>query len=159
SIAKSLSASYTSPVIETDYLVLGSGLAGLSFALHAAEHGRVIVCTKRSAEESNTRYAQGGIAAVLDPEDSFAAHVADTLAVGEGLCHRDVVELTVREGPATVRELADRFGARFDREGEGLALGREAAHSARRVVHAKDTTGREIERALLEAVANSPRIT
>src|SRR5258708_25489628 len=121
-------------MIETDYLVIGSGIAGLSFALHAAEHGRVIVVTKRSVEESNTNYAQGGIAAVLDPTDSFEAHIADTLTVGEGLCHREIVELTVREGPAAVRELVDRFGARFDRaDGDALDLAREGGHSARRV--------------------------
>ena len=90
-------------MIETDYLVIGSGIAGLSFALHAAEHGRVIVVTKRTVEESNTNYAQGGIAAVLDPADSFAAHVADTLTVGEGLCHKDIVEMTVQNGPHAVR--------------------------------------------------------
>src|SRR5258706_11777705 len=101
-------------MIETDYLVLGSGIAGLSFALRAAAHGRVLIVTKRAPEESNTNYAQGGIAAVLDAADSFAAHIADTLTVGEGLCHRDVVELTVHEGPAAVRELVDRYGVHFD---------------------------------------------
>src|SRR6478609_9044256 len=95
-------------VIETDYLVLGSGIAGLSFALEAAEHGRVVVVTKRAPGESNTNYAQGGIAAVLDPTDTFDAHVADTLTVGEGLCHPDIVELTVKEGPAAVRQLVSR---------------------------------------------------
>src|SRR5215470_7965136 len=98
-------------MIETDYLVIGSGIAGLTFALHAAEHGRVLVVTKRAPDEANTNYAQGGIAAVLDPTDSFDAHVKDTLTVGEGLCHADIVELCVKEGPQSVRELVDRFGA------------------------------------------------
>src|SRR5258706_14763733 len=153
-------------MIETDYLVLGSGIAGLSFALRAATHGRVLIVTKRAPEESNTNYAQGGIAAVLDATDSFEAHIADTLTVGEGLCHREIVELAVREGPDAVRELTDRWGARFDRvpasEGDGgsgagaLDLAREGGHSARRVAHAKDTTGREIERALLAAAGAEP---
>jgi L-aspartate oxidase len=148
-------------MIETDYLVLGSGIAGLSFALRAAAHGRVLVVTKRAPEESNTHYAQGGIAAVLDAADSFESHIADTLTVGEGLCHRDIVELTVREGPEAVRELVDRYGTRFDHvEGsDALDLAREGGHSARRVAHTKDTTGHEIERALLAAAAATPNIT
>ncbi len=147
-------------MIETDYLVLGSGIAGLEFALRAASHGKVLVATKRAADESNTNYAQGGIAAVLDPTDSFDAHVKDTLTVGEGLCHRDIVELCVREGPAAVRELVERFGARFDAKTDGaLDLAREGGHSARRVAHAKDTTGREIQRALLEAARAHSNIT
>jgi L-aspartate oxidase len=147
-------------MIETDYLVLGSGIAGLSFALHAAEHGKVVIATKRSAEESNTNYAQGGIAAVLDPTDTFDAHIKDTLTVGEGICHRDVVELCVKEGPQAVSELVDLYGARFDRAPDGrIDLAREGGHSARRVAHAKDTTGREIERALLEAAGRHANIT
>src|SRR4051812_36688190 len=147
-------------MVETDYLVIGSGIAGLSFALHAAEHGRVLIVTKRAVEESNTNYAQGGIAAVLDPADSFEAHVQDTLTVGEGLCHKDIVELCVQGGPQAVRELVDRFGARFDAgAGGGLDLAREGGHSARRVAHAKDTTGHEIERALVAAARATPNIT
>jgi L-aspartate oxidase len=147
-------------MIETDYLVLGSGIAGLSFALEAAAHGRVIVATKRAPEESNTNYAQGGIAAVLDPADSIDAHVRDTLTVGEGLCHRDIVELCVREGPEAVRWLISRAGVEFDRNGAGeLELAREGGHSARRVAHHKDTSGREIERGLLAAARAHERIT
>jgi L-aspartate oxidase len=147
-------------LLKTDYLVLGSGIAGLSFALEAAEHGRVLVATKRAADESNTNWAQGGIAAVLDPTDSFEAHVGDTLTVGEGLCHEDVVRLCVSEGPAAVRELVNKFGARFDHDGRGeLDLAREGGHSARRVAHAKDTTGREIQRALLQSAEQHPNIT
>src|SRR5262249_28737228 len=97
-----------------DYLVLGSGVAGLSFALEAAAHGDVIVVTKRSSDESNTKYAQGGIAAVLDRADSFAEHIQDTLVAGAGLCHERVVEICVKEGPARIRMLQD-LGARFDR--------------------------------------------
>ena len=147
-----------SGVIETDFLVLGSGVAGLSFALKAAEHGRVLIATKRAPEEGNTRYAQGGVAAVLDPTDSVEAHVKDTLTVGEGLCHREIVELTVREGPEAVRELIDRYGAHFDERGGALDLAREGGHSTRRVAHAKDMTGLEIERALLAAAKAHPNI-
>ena len=150
---------YTVVVIETDYLVLGSGIAGLSFALHAAEHGRVVIATKRATHESNTHYAQGGIAAVLDPEDSFESHIADTLTVGEGLCHPDIVALCVREGPAVVRELADKFGVNFDRDGTLFALAREGGHSARRVAHTKDSTGRAIEQALVSAARQHAKIT
>ncbi len=149
--------------VTTDYLVIGSGVAGLSFALEAAAHGDVLVVTKRSADESNTKYAQGGIAAVLSTEDSFEAHIADTLAAGAGLCHDVVVKLCVEEAPARVKVLRD-IGAKFDRadgvtDGDtDLDLHLEGGHSARRVAHAADMTGREVERALLEAVASSPRI-
>src|SRR5215472_522132 len=149
-------------MIETDYLVVGSGIAGLSFALQVSDHGgRVAIVTKRAPEESNTNYAQGGIASVLDPQDSFDAHIADTLRVGDGLCHRDIVEIAVHEGPARIRELIDRFGVEFDRDERGrLDLGREGGHSARRVAHAKDLTGRALERALLAAAAErADRIT
>jgi L-aspartate oxidase len=147
----------------TDYLVIGSGVAGLSFALEAAAQGDVLVITKRSADESNTKYAQGGIAAVLGEGDSFESHIVDTIRAGAGLCHERTVEVCVKEGPARVRALRD-LGAQFDTvdggspDGDGLDLHLEGGHSARRVAHAADTTGREIERALLEAVARSPRI-
>lgn len=145
--------------IQTDFLVIGSGIAGLSFALRAADAGQVLIVTKRRPEEGSTAWAQGGIAAVLDPADRFEDHIADTLAVGDGLSHPDVVELCVREGPAAVRELCDRYGARFDRTDSGeLSLTREGGHSARRIAHAKDTTGHEIERALLEAARAHPGI-
>jgi L-aspartate oxidase len=148
-----------SQTLQTDFLVIGSGIAGLSFALRAADAGQVLIVTKRQPEEGSTAWAQGGIAAVLDPADRFEDHIADTLAVGDGLCHPDVVELCVREGPAAVRALCDRYGARFDRTDSGeLALTREGGHSARRIAHAKDTTGREIERALLEAARAHPSI-
>ncbi len=149
--------------LTTDYLVIGSGVAGLTFALEAAVHGDVVLITKRSADESNTKYAQGGIAAVLSSADSFAAHIADTLTAGAGLCHERTVEIAVREGPARVRALQD-IGARFDlaegatRGDTDLDLHLEGGHSARRVAHAADMTGREVERALLEAVKASPRV-
>jgi L-aspartate oxidase len=143
--------------LTTDYLVIGSGVAGLSFALEAAAHGDVTVVTKRSADESNTKYAQGGIAAVLSTADTFEAHIADTLQAGAGLCHERVVELCVRDAPARVQMLRD-IGARFDKsdgkDGHAdLDLHLEGGHSARRVAHAADMTGREVERALLDAVA------
>jgi L-aspartate oxidase len=145
-----------------DYLVLGSGIAGLSFALEAAEHGDVVIVTKRGRDESNTKYAQGGIASVLAQGDTFAAHIADTMAAGAGLCHDVVVDLCVREGPgriAMLREIGVQFtSARSPETDADLDLAREGGHSARRVAHAADMTGREVERALLDAIANSPRI-
>ena len=146
-------------MIETDYLVVGSGIAGLTFDLHASDHGHLTIVTKRAPDDANTNYAQGGIAAVLDPEDTIEAHVRDTLTVGEGLCHKDIVELCVHEGPHAVRELIDRWGAHFDMHEGQLDLAREGGHSARRVAHAKDTTGREIERALLESARANRNIT
>jgi L-aspartate oxidase len=144
-----------------DFLVLGSGIAGLSFALKAALLGRVAIVTKKSRAESNTNYAQGGIAAVTSREDSFARHVQDTLEAGAGLCHEEVVRTIVEEGPARIAELIE-LGMKFsEREVNGareLDLGREGGHSKRRILHAKDVTGREIERALLAAVAAQPNI-
>jgi L-aspartate oxidase len=146
-----------------DYLVIGSGVAGLSFALEAASHGDVLLVTKRSADESNTKYAQGGIAAVLSTDDSFESHIADTLRAGAGLCHQLAVEVCVREGPGRIKALRD-IGTRFDlaegaaNEDADLDLHLEGGHSARRLAHAADMTGREVERALLEAVARSPRV-
>ncbi len=148
--------------ITTDYLVIGSGVAGLSFALEAAASGDVLIVTKRSADESNTKYAQGGIAAVLGAADSFDAHVEDTLRAGAGLCHERAVEVAVTEGPSRIKMLRD-VGARFDKadgatDDADLDLHLEGGHSARRVAHSADMTGREVERALLEAVARSPRV-
>lgn len=133
-----------------DFLVLGGGIAGLSFALEAAGHGSVLVLTKRQRSEGSTQYAQGGIASVLGPDDDFEHHIEDTLVAGAGLCHRDAVEVTVREGPDRIRWLQS-VGVELDREGDRLHLTREGGHSRRRVAHAKDTTGREVERALLAA--------
>ncbi len=144
--------------IHTDLLVVGSGIAGLTFSLKASRYADVVVVTKKQRLESNTNYAQGGVAAVFDPHDSHELHVADTLVAGAGLCHRRSVEELVREGPERVRELMD-WGVRFSREGGRVSLGREAGHSERRILHAADLTGQEIERALLAAVAAEPRIT
>ncbi len=140
-----------------DYLVLGSGAAGLTYALRVADTGTVAIVTKKESVESNTNYAQGGVAAVMDTADSFASHVADTLDAGAGLCDERVVRMVVEEGPARVRELIA-LGAQFSSEGGDLHLGREGGHSANRIVHATDATGREIERALLSAVQSHPNI-
>ncbi len=141
-----------------DFLVIGSGIAGLSYALKAAAHGSVAIITKKEKAESNTNYAQGGVAAVMSAVDSFDLHVQDTLATGMGLSHRDAVEVMVREGPLRLRELVE-FGVRFTRKDGTLDLGREGGHSTSRIVHAEDLTGREIERALLQAIAENPAIT
>ena len=145
--------------LETDYLVVGSGIAGLNFALLAAEHGRVVVVTKKRPSDTNTNWAQGGVAAVLASDDSFERHVEDTLVAGDGLCDRAVVELCVNDGPAQVRRLLE-LGVRLDRNKDGeLDLGREGAHTRHRVVHWEDVTGREIQRALIEAVNRHSNIT
>ena len=138
------------PREHVDFLVLGGGIAGLSFALEAAQHGSVAVLCKRQRSEGSTQYAQGGIASVLGPDDDFDRHIEDTLVAGAGLCHRDAVEVTVREGPERIAWLRS-LGVEFDREGDHLHLTREGGHSRRRVAHAKDATGREVERALLAA--------
>lgn len=147
-------------MVQSDYLVIGSGIAGLSFALKAAETGSVTLITKKEFQESNTNYAQGGIASVLDPDDSFDSHVQDTLNAGAGLCRKEVVELVVAAGPSMVQALMA-WGAEFTREKnkESLALGREGGHSKNRIVHAADLTGREIERALTETASAHPNIT
>jgi len=140
-----------------DVLVIGSGIAGLTFALKLADHATVTVVTKKRRADSNTNYAQGGIAAVMSPADSFELHIEDTLRAGAGLCHEDAVNELVREGPDRVRELMA-WGADFTVAGGSLSLGREGGHSRRRIVHTQDLTGREIERALLQAVADHPNI-
>ncbi len=150
-------------LIRCDYLVIGSGVAGLTFALEAAREADVLVVTKRDLAESATAHAQGGIAAVLDPADSFDQHSRDTLEAGRGLSHPDVVEMVVRDGPGRVRALIG-LGADFTRVGGShdagaeLDLTREGGHSARRVVHAGDVTGREVQRAMNAAVLAHPRI-
>src|SRR5208283_3768607 len=147
-----------------DYLVLGSGIAGLSFALKVATRGRVAIVTKKNRAESSTNYAQGGIASVTSKEDSFELHIRDTLEAGAGLCKENVVRTIVEEGPARIAELIE-LGMKFSERdapsedgGKELDLGREGGHSKRRILHAKDVTGREIERALLAAVAAQPNI-
>ncbi|MBI4633775.1 MAG: L-aspartate oxidase [Deltaproteobacteria bacterium] len=137
--------------IQTDFLILGSGVAGLSLAIKAAELGTVAVVTKKERFESNTNYAQGGIAAVQDVKDNYEFHIKDTLACGAGLSHPDVVRFVVEEGPDRVIELVN-WGVEFTRAASGNTydLGWEGGHSMRRVLHAKDLTGKEVERALLE---------
>jgi L-aspartate oxidase len=142
-----------------DYLVLGSGIAGLSFALRAASHGQVMLVTKRTGHDAATGWAQGGVAAVLSEGDSFEQHATDTHDAGAGLCHERVVDLCVRSAPAAI-EWLNEIGAKFSRTPAGsLDLGREGGHSARRVVHAGDLTGQEIQRALLQAVREHPNIS
>ena len=145
---------------KTDFLVIGSGIAGLSFALKAAQKGHVLVLTKVDADETNTKYAQGGVAAVFDPEtDSFDKHIQDTLTAGDGLCDRSIVEIVVKEGPDRIKELIE-YGTQFDKQEDGeYNLVREGGHSENRILHYKDITGKEIERALLEQVQNNPNIT
>jgi L-aspartate oxidase len=142
---------------ECDALVIGSGIAGLSFALRAAEQIRVAIVTKKERAASNTNYAQGGIAAVMGKDDQPELHIRDTILSGAGLCRPEAVHRLVREGPARVRELTE-WGARFTTQPDGYALGIEGGHSRRRIVHAADLTGREIERALLQAAGEHPRI-
>ena len=142
----------------SDILVLGSGLAGLSYALKVADFATVNLVTKREITETSTRLAQGGIAAVLGPEDRFEYHIQDTLTVGEGLCHPEVVELVVRQGPERIRELVA-LGAHFDPgQDNGFDLAREGGHSHRRIIHAHDMTGAEVERILVEKVLAHPNI-
>jgi len=145
----------------TPYLVVGSGVAGMSFALRAAEHAQVVIMTKDEPRESNSRYAQGGIAAVWDDKDSYENHVRDTMIAGAGLCRRDAVEVTVREGPERVRELIE-LGAQFTRRehrADEYDLHREGGHSHRRILHADDITGAEVVRALHEKCMAHPNIT
>lgn len=136
-----------------DYVVVGSGLAGLSFALHAAEHGSVCVLTKAAITESNTNYAQGGIAAAVGESDGWELHEADTLKAGAGLCDPEAVRFLVQRAPAAIEWLRQ-HGARFDPE-----LGREGGHSRRRIVHHRDRTGWEVERAVSSSVRAHPGIT
>ena len=136
--------------VENDFLVIGSGIAGLSFALQAADHGKVALITKREISESATNYAQGGIATVSSKEDTFDAHVEDTLVAGAGICHEDVVRMVVEEGPRVIQSLIA-WGVKFTTSGDAYDLTREGGHSQRRILHAEDITGREIERALVAA--------
>ena len=144
---------------EVDFLVIGSGIAGLSFALKVAPYGKVCILSKGEAAEGSTRYAQGGIAAVMYDSDSFDKHIHDTLVAGDGICDREVVEMTIREAPDRIRELVQ-YGVNFDksRGSDRFDLHREGGHSEFRILHHKDNTGAEIERGLLEAVRSHPNI-
>jgi L-aspartate oxidase len=147
------------PSLQTDVLVIGSGIAGLFYTLKVADSRRVALVTKKETVESNTNYAQGGIASVFADDDSMQLHMQDTLQAGKDLCHPDVVELVVREGPALVRKLLD-LGVGFTTgRTDSFHLGREGGHSRNRIVHARDYTGREVERVLVETVRNHPNVT
>ncbi|MCO5594785.1 hypothetical protein L7F22_048818 [Adiantum nelumboides] len=141
-----------------DFVVIGSGIAGLRYALDVAKRGTVAIITKAEPDETNTSYAQGGVSAVLDPLDSVENHIRDTIVAGAYLCDEEAVEVVCREGPERVKELIA-MGASFDQGEDGrLHLAREGGHSHHRIVHAADMTGREIERALLTSARNSPNI-
>jgi L-aspartate oxidase len=146
--------------IVSDFLVIGSGIAGLSFALQAARSGSVAIVTKKEKMEGSTNYAQGGIASVFDPNDRFELHIRDTLESGSGLCKEDIVRMVVRDGPERVQELID-LGVHFSHHAEdnkSLDLGQEGGHSRRRIVHTKDLTGREVERVLLQRAEENGNI-
>lgn len=156
-------ASVTDISMETDFLVIGSGIAGITFALKVAKQfpeKKVLMITKAQADETNTKYAQGGIAGVMDSEkDSFDKHIEDTLIAGDGLCNEKVVEIVVKEGVDRIREIIG-WGANFDKETDGdFKLGKEGGHSEFRILHHKDVTGREMERALLAQLEAHPNIS
>lgn len=143
---------------EVDFLIVGSGIAGLSFALKVAPYGKVCILSKSDASEGSTKYAQGGIAAVMYQSDSFEKHIADTLVAGDGICDREVVEMTIREAPERIEELVQ-YGVNFDHAKNGqFDLHREGGHSEFRILHHKDNTGAEIERGLLQAIHDHPNI-
>lgn len=155
--------------IEADFFIIGSGIAGLSFALKVADFGTVVLATKKEAVESNTNQAQGGIASVFSRLDSFDLHIQDTLAAGDGICHSNVVEMVVKDGPERIRELMAlgvQFNLKKKKDASGTSptadtdfdLGREGGHSQNRIVHAHDMTGREVERALLDRIKNHKNI-
>lgn len=143
---------------KVDFLVIGSGIAGLSFALKAAQHGKVLIVTKSNEDESNTKYAQGGVAVVVDKSDSFEKHIEDTLIAGDGLCDEKIVEIVVKEGPERIQEIID-YGINFDKNKAGVFdLAKEGGHSEHRVLHYKDITGYEIEKVLLEQIHKNDNI-
>ena len=145
--------------MKTDFLVIGSGAAGLSFALKAAEHGHVTIVTKGEMVESNTNYAQGGICSVTYEPDTFEKHIHDTMVCGAGICDPEAVDLVVRRAPELIADLIA-WGTRFDKTPDGrFELNREGGHSEHRILHHKDLTGAEIERALIQSVKNHPNIT
>jgi L-aspartate oxidase len=148
--------------MQTDFLVIGSGIAGLTYALKVAQDcpdKKVMVLTKTQSDETNTKYAQGGIAGVIDfDKDSFAKHIEDTMIAGDGLCNRETVEIVVKEGVERIKEIID-WGAQFDKEPDGdFKLGKEGGHSEFRILHHKDVTGKEMERALLAAIEKQQNI-
>lgn len=146
---------------KTDFLVIGSGIAGLSYALKASKLGKVTIITKKQIQKTNTALAQGGVAAVFSELDSFDLHIKDTCEAGDGLCNKDVVQMVVENGPDRIKELVHQ-GASFNKEGKGtydFSLGQEGGHSAKRIIYAHDLTGKEIEDTLVENVENNDNIT
>ena len=145
--------------MKVDFLVIGSGIAGLSYAIKVADHGKVIVIAKDKAEETATRYAQGGIAAVMYTPDTYEKHIKDTMVAGDELSNPEIVRITITESTDRVKELI-KWGTHFDKEENGkYDLAKEGGHSEYRVLHHKDNTGNEIQRALLEKVRNHPNIS
>ena len=143
---------------KVDFLIIGSGIAGLSYALKVAPFGKVLMITKADEGESNTKYAQGGIAAVMHAPDSYEKHIKDTLLCGDNLCDEEIVRMVVTESTERIKELIQ-WGAKFDKTPSGeYDLAKEGGHSEHRVLHHKDNTGFEIERALLEQVHSHPSI-
>jgi L-aspartate oxidase len=147
--------------IRTDFLVIGSGIAGLTFALKVSEYGTVAIVTKKNKIESNTNYAQGGIASVLNADDTFGLHIKDTIKAGDGLCHEDIVKLVVENGPDRIKDL-EQWGVKFTRNpvgsGSEYDLGKEGGHSNRRIVHASDFTGQSVEKALIDKIEENKNI-
>jgi L-aspartate oxidase len=146
------------PSEQADFLVVGSGIAGLFFALKASAHGKVTILAKGKSDATATSMAQGGIASVTSEEDTFKDHVQDTLVAGAGLCHKDIVEMAVSQAPERIQDLVN-YGVKFDRNGsEGFDLTREGGHSQKRILHSFDQTGNAIQQGLLKACANNPNI-
>src|SRR6202162_2311876 len=144
---------------QTDFLVIGAGVAGLRAAVELADAGRVLVLAKREVTDSNTQWAQGGIAAALSDEDEISLHLQDTLSAGDGLCNPEAAKVLVEDAPGRIEELIQ-WGTEFDREGTKLPFGREGAHSRNRILHAHgDSTGREIQRALYAKAKTLPEIS
>ena len=143
--------------MKTDFLVIGSGLAGLYFALNASRYGKCLVVTKDKISEANTKYAQGGIAAVFDKKDSFESHINDTLNAGAGACNKENVKIMVENAPKEIEKLLS-YGVKFDKANGAFELGREGAHSFRRILHHKDATGAEIENKLVSAIKSNKNI-
>ncbi len=143
--------------LKTDVLVIGSGIAGLFTALKVSEYANVIIVTKKDKAESNTNYAQGGIASVISKEDTYEKHINDTLIAGAGLCHQDAVEVLVKEGPERIKDLIE-IGTKFTKKNGEWDLAREGGHSMPRILHAADLTGKEIERALIDAISQQENI-